>query len=296
MPSLLSTVSCLYKPSQLTLFLENHAIRLTKALGQNYFIDRHCLAHILEQHGLPTEGSIIEIGPGIGNLTWLLIDRGLTVHAVEKDGTVLPILDELSCEAGVQERLHLIHSDALDTDIATLARESGAHHVIGNLPYNVAVPILFHVAYCGAPFQSIGVMLQKEVGDRIMAHPEDKAYGRLSIVLKYLYTITKIKTIPPACYFPRPKVESVFIKMVPNPDVDLDFCQNYLERVVRIGFLHRRKKLRAQFKGSIVERRILGNHLDEIETQFDLDQRGEAWPVEEWIRFARFVQAMPQDG
>lgn len=296
MVSNLSILSCLYKPSQLTNFLGNHGIRLTKALGQNFFINQNSLDNILDKTELPTDGPIIEIGPGIGNLTWKLINRGLTVYAVEKDHTFLSILQELGQEAGVSDRLQIIHRDALETDFSALAQETGARHVIGNLPYNVSVPILFHVAYCGFSFDSIGVMLQKEVGDRILAQPENKNYGRLSIVLKYLYTIKKIKTIPPTSYFPRPKVESVFLKMEPKTDIDLDFCQQFLERAVKVGFLHRRKKLRSQFKGSIIERRILGNHLDTIETHFDLDQRAEAWTVEEWVRFAQFIQAMNPDG
>ena len=206
------------------------------------------------------------------------------------------MLEEIAVKENVQDRLHIINQDALETDFSKLAEESGARHVIGNLPYNVAVPIIFQVAYSQYRFESLNVMIQKEVGSRMVATPSSPDYGRLSIVLKYLYEIKKIRSIAPSCFFPPPKVDSVFIRLTAKENIDLDFCRNYLERVVQIGFQHRRKKLRSQLKGAIVARRILTNHIDALEHHFNLDQRGEEWPLAVWLQLAETIQQMPQDG
>ncbi|MBD3266080.1 hypothetical protein GF373_05370, partial [bacterium] len=130
---------------------------------------------------------------------------------------------------------------------------------------------------------------------RILAEPDNKNYGRLSIVLKYLFAVKAVKRVPPTSFFPRPKVESVFLAFTPKKERDIPFCKHYLERVVQIGFQHRRKKLRSQFKGAIVQKRILGHHLPELEKQFNLDERAEQWPLERWVALARFIESLPQD-
>ena len=296
MQNSLSIIDSLYKPGELSVFLEEHGLRLTKALGQHFFIRKTILQEILHSAGIPKNGSIIEIGPGIGHLTWVLLEHGLTVYAVEKDRTFIRILEETAKKENLSDRLHIIHQDALETDFSKIAEESGACHVIGNLPYNVAVPIIFQVAYSRYRFESLNIMIQKEVGSRMMAEPSSEDYGRLSIVLKYLYDIHKIRTIAPSAFFPPPKVDSVFIKLTAKENIDLEFCRKYLERLVQIGFQHRRKKLRSQFKGAIVDRRILTNHIEELEKDFNLDQRGEEWPLAVWLQMAETIKKMPQDG
>jgi 16S rRNA (adenine1518-N6/adenine1519-N6)-dimethyltransferase len=288
-------IPSLYKPAELTQFLQHHGLRLTKALGQNFFIRKEMLHKILESAQIPTSGAILEIGPGIGNLTWVLIEHGLTVHAIEKDRSFIQILEQIKKEEGIANRLCIHHQDALEADLGEIARQNAIQHVIGNLPYNVAVPIMFHVAYGNYPFQSMNVMVQKEVGDRMAAHHGNKSYGRLSIVLQYLYTVKKIKNIPPTAFFPRPKVDSVFLQLTRKENTDLDFCRNYLERIVQIGFQHRRKKLRSQIKGAIIQKRTLSQKLDELEARFDLDKRAEDWPLDTWLDIAAYIKQMQPD-
>ncbi|MBN2325796.1 MAG: ribosomal RNA small subunit methyltransferase A [Candidatus Omnitrophica bacterium] len=284
----------LYARKGLKKFMEGEGFFTSRALGQNFLINEKVMNSILNSCHFPAEGTAIEIGPGIGHLTWLLLHRGLKVVAVEKDRLFAERLPEWRRRWGFDEtQLTIVHRDALDVDFAALAGNLGVRHVIGNLPYNVSVPILFHLAYSDYRFESICVMVQKEVGERIMASERDKQYGRLSIVLKYLFHASKIMTIRPGAFFPQPKVDSVFMKFVPNPQADVEFAWQFLERAAHIGFLHRRKKMRKNLQGCLVQKRVLSDLLPEIEKNFDLDQRAEDWPIEEWIRFASFIRSCP---
>jgi 16S rRNA (adenine1518-N6/adenine1519-N6)-dimethyltransferase len=286
----------IYHRGGLSRFLERHGFHLSRALGQHFLISRKTLRTMLDTADLPKDGAIIEIGPGVGHLTWQLLERGLSVVAIEKDNKFSELLQTFArripqTNEGSSPALTVIHEDALEMDFARLAETCKVDQVIGNLPYNVSVPILFRLAYCAFRFRKICVLLQKEVGERIWATPGGKSYGRLSIVLKYLYHVRKLHTVYPDVFFPRPKVESVFIEMAMKPEADIPFAQTFLERVVRIGFLHRRKKMRKQFLGAIVERRILdAAFMENAEREFNFDQRAEEWDVETWVRFGQFVQ------
>ncbi len=285
----------LYNRHGLSEFMDIAGFRYSRALGQNFLINRRVMESMLDGIAFPREGWVIEIGPGLGHLTWLILERGANVVAVEKDRWFAVWLPDLVKHFEFDPaRLRVIQRDALETDFRQLAEEHQTARVIGNLPYNVSVPILFHLAYCGFRFEQIAVMLQKEVGERILAHPGTKSYGRLSIVLKYLFSVKKVKTIDPGSFFPRPHVESVFLTFEPLPGADVEFARLFLERVIHIGFQHRRKKLRKQLEGAIVQRRVLDpDFLRGAEREFNLDSRAEAWPVETWVRFAELVRHYP---
>ncbi len=282
----------LYSRKSLVAFLQANHLYFSKALGQNVFLNRELMVSLLNRAEFPTEGRVIEIGPGLGHLTWILIQRGLSVTAVEKDKTFSRLLTELATmNPPNADNLEVIHEDALKVDFASLAKDRQIEHVIGNLPYNVSVPLIFHLAYSGAGFKSLYFMIQKEVGERIAADCGTKNYGRLSIVLNYLFDVSKIRLVSPRDFFPQPNVESVFMKFETNEEADITFARAFLERVVHIGFIHRRKKLRKQFRGAVIKRRVFDDELmEKIEAAFDLDQRAEEWPLETWLRFARFVQ------
>ncbi len=285
----------LYSPTGLAQFLQKYDLYLSRALGQHFLLNPKILRSMIELAELPKHGHIIEIGPGIGHLTWQLIDHGLSVLAIEKDRTFARILNHLEEERqSLMETktttLTVLNQDALDVDFSQLIKDYTVDSVIGNLPYNVSVPILFQLAYTLPRFQKICVMIQKEVGERILAQPGTKSYGRLSIVLKYLYSIRKLRTIPPSAFFPPPKVESIVIDMIPKPQADLEFAQKFLERAVHIGFMHRRKKLRKQFLGSIIEKRELdSSFMEQAENEFNFDQRAEEWDLQTWVRFSEFI-------
>ena len=287
----------LYSRNGLTRFMKSEGFFMSRSLGQNFLINKKVLNSFLEKSDFPTEGTVIEIGPGIGNLTWLLLERGLKVVAVEKDNMFAERMPNWVKQWGFDEsQLAILHQDALETDFKELAETHDAKHVIGNLPYNVSVPILFHLAYSGARFDSICVMVQKEVGDRILSVQGCKSYGRLSVVLKYLFDIKKVMIINPGAFYPQPKVDSVFLKFVPRADADVGFAKDFLERVAQIGFMHRRKKIRKNLKGCIVQKRVFQDEMmEKLETAFDLDSRAEDWPLKDWIRFATFIRDCEPD-
>ncbi len=285
----------LYSKKGLIAYTKRYGLHLTKALGQHFLIQRDWMTAILTRSTIPSEGCVIEIGPGVGHLTWLLLERGLKVVAIEKDRRFVEMIQELAAiEPAYKDRLRIIEGDALKTDFKALQQETGARCVIGNLPYNAATPILFHLAYSGAPLECLCTMVQKEVGERIMSDSGCKAYGRLSVVLQYLFDITASDVIPPYAFFPAPKVNSLVLTFIPKPGADIEFAQDFLERVVHVGFLHRRKKLRTSLKGSIVQKRILSpEFLSNAESEFNFDDRAEHWPVERWAAFAEYVQSQP---
>lgn len=288
-PDYSSLIASLYTRKGVIDFLLARGLNPSRAMGQNFLINQTMMRKLLNRLDLPEDGHVMEIGPGLGHLTWLLMERGLNVTAIEKDRFFISTLNELA--PAFRSELHLIHDDVMDCDFGSIAEEHSIRHFIGNLPYNISVPILFKLAYCSYRFERINVMLQKEVGDRILAVPGTKAYGRLSIVLKYLFDVQKIQIISPEVFFPRPRVESVFLSFIPKSSVDIEFAQTFLERIVKIGFLHRRKKLRKQFLGAIIEKRILDqSFLEQAESSFDFEKRAEEWPIEIWLEFAQYIR------
>lgn len=293
-------VGTLYGRAGLREFLDSRGLRLTKALGQNFLVRRETIRAMLDAARLPSGGRVLEIGPGVGHLTWALLERGLSVTAVEMDRAFVRALGELdglrtAGNPGLPE-LSVVEADAAAIDLAALARERGISHAIGNLPYNASVPILMKLAFAEPPLNAFYATIQKEVGDRLLAPPGGKDYGRLSIVPNYLCGIRKLRELGPGAFYPPPRVDSVFLEFVPKPAADRELARTYLERLVKLGFAHRRKKLRSQLRGAIVERRSLGGAFwDELERSFNFDQRAEEWPVGEWLRLCERVRAQPPE-
>jgi 16S rRNA (adenine1518-N6/adenine1519-N6)-dimethyltransferase len=288
------SIENLYHPGGLIPLLQMHNLHLSRSMGQNFLLSRKTMQDIIERLNFSHEQPILEIGPGLGHLTWVLLENGFTVIALEKDRTFVPVLKQLAGQAGFHERLTILEQDATRTDYFALQHEHSIRHIIGNLPYYAVVPIVFNIAYSGATFHSLGFMVQKEVGERIAAQQGNRNYGRLSIVLNYLFDIKKIKHLPPQAFFPAPRVESVFLQFVPRSSASIEFARQFLERVVQIGFMHRRKKLRKQMLGGIIQKRVLDeNLLTRLEKNFSLDQRAEQWSVQTWIEFAEAIQNTP---
>lgn len=297
---IIPTIETLYSRSGLQTWLQNRGLRASKALGQNFLCDKNLLHALLDDIQLPTSGNVIEIGPGLGHLTWQLLAHGLNVTAVELDNSFIHSLHDVNQErmSLLQDQnppaLNVIRQDALKTDFSQLINETGATHVIGNLPYNISVPLLFQLAMTEPPLQGIHAMIQKEVGDRILAETGTKEYGRLSIVLNYLCEIKHIRTVSQNVFLPKPKVSSVFLSLLPKAETDKEFVRLYLERLVQLGFRHRRKKLRSQLKHAIIEKRVLDdNFMKAMETQFNFDCRAEELSVEEWVAMAEYVRSQP---
>jgi len=244
---------------------------------------------MIDKMDLEEGATIVEIGPGVGHLTWRLIERGHHVIAIEKDKYFIDPLRALARTFDAEgEWLTVIEADATEVDYQQIVNEYHAKTMIGNLP---VIPILFQVAYSPAQFESLGFLMQKEVGERILAQPQTKEYSRVSIVLNYLFKPKKLRYVPPSAFIPRPNVDSMFMKFIPKENVDKDLAKHFMEPVVKIGFSHRRKKLRSQLKGAKIQNLIITPEvLDRLEQQFDLDQRAQDWDVATWVRFAETIR------
>ncbi|HED15530.1 MAG TPA: 16S rRNA (adenine(1518)-N(6)/adenine(1519)-N(6))-dimethyltransferase RsmA [Gammaproteobacteria bacterium] len=211
-----------------------------KRFGQNFLNDPDIIARIIGAINLAVDDQVIEIGPGKAAITRPLLERLDSLDVVELDRDLIPLL------AGIDQtgKLHIHQADALNFDFCQLVRTGKQARIVGNLPYNISTPLLFHlfVQHCIADMH---FMLQKEVVLRLAASPGTKQYGRLSVMAQYYCEITPLFEIGPECFDPAPKVTSAFVKLTPKPLHQLTARNmNKLGQVVSMAFSQRRKTLR----------------------------------------------------
>jgi 16S rRNA (adenine1518-N6/adenine1519-N6)-dimethyltransferase len=228
--------------------IARHGLRAKKELGQNFLFDLN-LTRRIARAALPLDGqTVIEVGPGPGGLTRaLLIEGASRIVAVERDERALPALAEIA--AAYPGRIEIVFGDALKTDWAALA-DSPAK-VVANLPYNIATALLVRwlTEESWPPwYQSLTLTLQREVADRIIAGPGGKAYGRLSILAQWRAEASRLFDIGPKAFTPPPKVTSSVVQIVPRRQTEASCRTGDLERVTRLAFGQRRKKLRTSLR------------------------------------------------
>ncbi|MBF9044724.1 16S rRNA (adenine(1518)-N(6)/adenine(1519)-N(6))-dimethyltransferase RsmA [Rhodobacterales bacterium HKCCE4037] len=229
--------------------IASHGLSARKALGQNFLLDLNLTAKIARVAGDLSKVDVLEVGPGPGGLTrGLLAEGARRVVAVEKDARCLPALAEIA--AAYPGRLEVLNADALDVDWE--ARLSPPRKVVANLPYNVGTELLVRwltPASWPPPWESLTLMFQREVAERIVAQPGGKAYGRLAVLAQWRATAKIAMGLPPEAFTPPPKVRSavVHIEALPAPRFEAD--AETLSRVVKAAFAQRRKMLRAALKG-----------------------------------------------
>lgn len=226
--------------------IRHHGLDARKSLGQNFLLDLNLTARIARSSGRLEGVNVIEVGPGPGGLTrGLLAEGAKRVIAIEKDRRCLPALQEIA--AVYPGCLEIIEDDALTVDMARLA--DGPTRIVANLPYNVATPLLTNWLEGPWPpyWQSLTLMFQKEVAERIVAHEGDKAYGRLAVLSGWRTQATIVLELPPQAFTPPPKVSSAVVHLVPRP-APLDCDIKSLARVTAAAFGQRRKMLRAALK------------------------------------------------
>lgn len=257
--------------------IRDAGLQATKALGQNFLLDLNLTGSIARLNGDLTGKAVIEIGPGPGGLTRALLLAGAReVHAVEFDARAIEALQPLADAAG--RRLNLHHRDALETDIAALADKPA---VISNLPYNVATPILVNLLKSADRLDFMLLMFQKEVADRIVAKPDTKAYGRLSVMSQWLYKVKSMKTLPPSAFTPPPKVHSSVVLFRPKREGGQPKFET-MEKILAVAFNQRRKMLRSSLGEYAVHLQAAG---------IDETLRAEDVPVEAYVRLAKIVEA-----
>ncbi|NKX44856.1 16S rRNA (adenine(1518)-N(6)/adenine(1519)-N(6))-dimethyltransferase RsmA [Roseicyclus persicicus] len=264
--------------------IATHGLSARKALGQNFLLDLNLTSKIARQAGDLTSCDVLEVGPGPGGLTrGLLAEGARRVVAVEKDARCLPALAEIA--AAYPGRLEVLNADALAVDWA--AHLTPPIKVVSNLPYNVGTELL--VRWLTPPawpplWQSLTLMFQREVAERIVAPPGSKAYGRLAVLAQWRCDVRIAMTLPPEAFTPPPKVRSavVHLQALPAPRFAAD--PGVLERVVAKAFNQRRKMLRAALKGLTpdIEDRIVAAGLSPTD-------RAEQVPIEGFCALARAV-------
>lgn len=216
-----------------------------KSLGQNFLLDLNLTRRIARAAGDLSTGTTIEIGPGPGGLTRALLIEGAThVIAVERDRRAAEALAPLVVAA--DGRLELVEGDALKTDLQSLG--PAPRRVVANLPYNLATRLLLGWLETPNAFESLTLMFQKEVADRLIAGPGDDAYGRLSVLVGWLCTVSKVTDVPPSAFTPAPKVWSSVVRLVPRLTPLAAADRRTLERITEAAFAQRRKMLRQSLK------------------------------------------------
>lgn len=212
-----------------------------KSLGQHFLHERGVVAKILLALDPRPGDRIVEIGPGQGALTFPLLERHGVLTAIEFDRDLLAPLAEAACAHGA---LTLVHADVLDVDLTALSAGEPIR-LVGNLPYNLSSPILFHALDHAAVVRDMHFMLQKEVVDRMAASPGSKVYGRLSVMLQAYCDVTALFAVAPGAFRPPPKVDSAVVRLVPRPAERVGIRDHArFAAVVRAAFGQRRKTLR----------------------------------------------------
>jgi 16S rRNA (adenine1518-N6/adenine1519-N6)-dimethyltransferase len=234
-------------PSAVRELLSRHGIRPSKALGQNFLTDANTAERIVRLAGLERGDLVVEVGPGVGSLTIALADTGARVTAIELDRYLLPALGEVLGDRDVEVR----NEDALKVDwTATLA--GAPWHMVANLPYNVATPVVIGALESAPMITRFLVMVQREVGERLAANVGDDAYGAVSLKVAYFARAKVVGTVSPNVFLPRPNVESALVRLERHarPPVEVRDPAAMFE-LVRAGFATRRKTLRNTLEGRV---------------------------------------------
>jgi 16S rRNA (adenine1518-N6/adenine1519-N6)-dimethyltransferase len=265
------------QPEPLREIIARHGLNASKALGQNFILDRQLLARIAAIPGSLDGEPVYEVGPGPGGLTRALLDAGASVVAVERDRRCIPALAELEHDFG--GRLRVIEADALKVHEREVAE---AAHVVANLPYNVGTALLLR--WLGGDWlpwwRSLTLMFQKEVADRIVAGPGSAAYGRLSVAAQWRSSARIAMSVNRSAFVPPPKVASAVVHIVPEQS-PAGVDPTVMERLTEAAFGQRRKMLRSSLKA------FAGATEAAEALRIDLQRRAETLSVEEFVQLAR---------
>lgn len=227
--------------------------RARKRFGQHFLHDRNIIERILSAVDPQPGENLLEIGPGQGALTYPLLQRCEKLVAIELDRDLVAILRERSQNSA---QLEIINADILKFELASIARGE-KFRLVGNLPYNISTPLMFHLLESAALIQDMHFMVQKEVGQRIVASCGDSSYGRLSVMLQLHCRCQYLFDVAPTCFTPPPKVDSAVIRLIPReaPAVDIDDYENFAQ-IVQSAFNQRRKTISNSLK-SILDRETI---------------------------------------
>lgn len=278
--------------------LQKYHFNFQKKFGQNFLINTSILEEIIDAAEITREDFVLEIGPGIGTMTQYLCEAAREVVAVEIDTNLIPILgDTLSAYDNVE----VMNADILKVDIAKLADERNGGKpikVVANLPYYITTPIIMGLFESHVPIDSITIMVQKEVADRMQEGPGSKEYGALSLAVQYYAKPEIVVNVPPSCFMPQPKVGSAVIRLTrhENPPVDVD-NEKLMFQVIRASFNQRRKTLANglnNFGSFSLGKEEIQKSIEELGVPVNI--RGEALSLEQFAKLSNIINAkMKQD-
>ena len=271
--------------------LQKYNFNFQKKFGQNFLIDTHVLEKIIEESGITKDDFVLEIGPGIGTMTQYLCENAREVAAVEIDKNLIPILaDTLSAYDNVE----VINDDILKVDINKLAEEKNGGKpikVVANLPYYITTPIIMGLFESHVPIDSITIMVQKEVADRMQEGPGSKEYGALSLAVQYYAKPEIVVNVPPSCFMPQPKVGSAVIRLTRHSEPPVNVkSEKLLFQVIRASFNQRRKTLAnglANYGAFGLPKEELQACIEELGVPVNI--RGEALSLEQFAQLSNII-------
>ena len=237
-------VPTLGNPKNTIEILNKYKFVFQKKFGQNFLIDEHVLGKIIRSAEITEDDFVVEIGPGIGTLTQYLAASAREVAAIEIDDALIPILEDT---LSAYDNVTVIHEDVLKVDLCKLAEEKNGGKpikVVANLPYYITTPIIMGLFENHVPVESITIMVQKEVADRMKTGPGSKDYGALSLAVQYYAKPELVANVPPNCFMPRPRVGSAVIRLTRHTEVPVEAeDEKLMFQMIRASFNQRRKTL-----------------------------------------------------
>lgn len=283
----------LYAPSTIQAIKERYNFQLSKSLGQNFITDKSVIEKIVEGSDVSEKDLVIEIGPGIGVLTAEAAETAAKVVAIEIDKKLIPILAETLAE---YDNIRVVNQDVLKTDINEIIREerengsfTGNVKIMGNLPYYITTPIIMGILEKGVEADSITIMMQKEVADRIKASPGGKIYGAISVAVQYYCEVEQVAAVPKEVFVPRPKVDSAVLKLSVRKERPVELMdEKTFFSCIKAGFGQRRKTLLNSLTGV----NGLGKEdIKEVLTEANVDpaRRAETLDIKEFAAIANGV-------
>lgn len=279
-------------PSNTIEVLQKYNFNFQKKFGQNFLIDTHVLDKIIRESGVSKDDMVIEIGPGIGTMTQYLCENAREVVAIEIDKNLIPILEDT---LSAYDNVTVINEDVLKVDIKKLAEEKNGGRpvkVVANLPYYITTPIIMGLFESHVPIDSITIMVQKEVADRMQEGPGSKEYGALSLAVQYYAKPEIVAIVPPNCFMPRPNVGSAVIRLTchEKPPVEVK-DEGFMFNLIRASFNQRRKTLvngltNASFLS--VTKDQVAEALEKMELSATI--RGEALSLEQFAQLSNILK------
>ncbi len=288
------SIKHLGNPTNTLEIIKKYGFAFQKKFGQNFLIDANVVEKIVREAGVTKDDFVLEVGPGIGTMTQILCENAREVAAVEIDTNLIPILSET---LGGYDNITVINQDILKLDIAKLADEKNDGKpikVVANLPYYITTPIIMGLFESHVPLDSITIMVQKEVADRMQVGPGTKDYGALSLAVQYYAKPEIVLTVPASCFMPRPNVDSAVIKLTrytENPVSVKD--EKLMFRLIRASFNQRRKTLANGLSNSgelSLSKETIAHAIEAA--GFSASIRGEALTLAEFAKLADIITDM----